>query len=453
MLSASGGKLLAGDPEGSVSGVCLDSRKVPPGSLFIPLPGDRFDGHDFLDAALRSGAAGALASRTPESLIPGKFYILVPDTRAAMGRLAAWHRSRFDLPVFAVTGSVGKTTTKDMLFSVLSSRFRVHRTEGNFNNDVGVPLTLFGLESFHGAAVVEMGMNHPGEIRALSAMVRPGYAVITNIGDAHIEYLGSRENTLRAKCEVFENIDPRGAAVLNADDPLLRSLRGKLPVPALWCGTAEDADVRMLDISSGADCVRCRVESPWIRGPLEIPAPGRHMIYPAAMAVAAAGLLGLTPLEIRAGIEAFRSGSLRMNLMELSGDRTLLVDCYNANPQSMLAAVEILASAPRGEKIAVLGDMGELGELGPKAHYETGLALGHFGIGRLIAVGPLSRRIRDGADDSGVPRTAWYETKKEALEDLATLPGDSAVLLKASHAMHFEEFADFIVSRFSRTVP
>lgn len=448
LQKAVGGELLGGfaDLDRKVSAVTTDSRKVPEGALFVPLAGERADGHDYLEAAMDGGAAGALVSRAPDAFQKGHFYIRVVDTRAALGKLAAYYRSRFDLPVAGVTGSVGKTTTKDMIASVLSERFHVCKTEGNFNNDLGVPLTLLRLSREDEAAVVEMGMNHAGEIRNLARMVRPTLGAITNIGDAHIEFLGSRENILRAKCEMFEFLAPEGAALLNGDDPLLRTLKGRLNRKVVWCGTAEDADVRVSEIESrGTEEISCRVDSPFYSGSLTIPAPGRHMIYSAAMAVAAGGLLGLSGEELRRGVAAFRPTGMRMNVLKLTGRVTVLDDCYNANPQSMAAAVEVLSRSERAHKIAVLGDMGELGELGPQAHYELGRKLGEAGIETAVAVGGLARHIRDGARDAGVPRVLYFETKEEAHPALAELLSDDcAILVKASHSMHFEELVSFL---------
>ena len=219
----------------AVRDVTTDSRRVPQEALFIPLVGERFDGHAYIEKALEAGAAGCLTAKTPEALLPGKFYIQVPDTRLALKALAAWYRGQFRLPVVQVTGSVGKTTTKEMIAAVLTQKYETLRTEGNLNNDIGAPLTLLRLMPEHEAAVIETGMNHFGEIRYLGEMVRPDIAVITNVGDAHIENLGNtRQGILQAKCEIFENLTPEGVAVLNGDDELLNTVT--LPQIILRCG-------------------------------------------------------------------------------------------------------------------------------------------------------------------------------------------------------------------------
>ena len=246
ICAAVGGTLLQ-DSGAPVTGVTTDSRAVQPGQLFIPLVGERFDGHAYISKALDGGAAGCLTAAAPETLLPGKLYIQVADTRLALKALASWYRNKFDLPVVQVTGSAGKTTTKEMIASVLSQRYNTLRTEGNFNNDIGAPLTLLRLMPEHQAAVIETGMNHFGEIRYLGEMVRPDIAVITNVGDAHIENLGNtRQGILRAKCEIFENLTPEGVAVLNGDDELLNTVT--LPQTILRCGVGDGCGVRVTDI-------------------------------------------------------------------------------------------------------------------------------------------------------------------------------------------------------------
>ena len=274
-----------------ITAVCTDSRKIAPGCLFLPWVGERFDGHDFIDAALDAGAAGCLCARVPETLRPGKFYIRVADTRLALRALASAYRDRFDIPFVQITGSVGKTTTKEMISAVLGAQFRVLKTPENFNNDIGTPLTLLGLGPEHQAAVIETGMNHFGEIRYLGEMVRPDIAVISNIGDAHIEYLGSREGILQAKSEIFENLKPEGLAVLNGDDALLNTL--DLPFRTVRCGRSEHCDVRVTDMADhGVAGITCTIVSPRDTYHLTIPAPGEHMAYSAAIAVAVAEELG-----------------------------------------------------------------------------------------------------------------------------------------------------------------
>ena len=432
ICAAVGGTLLQ-DSGAPVTGVTTDSRAVQPGQLFIPLVGERFDGHAYIGKALEGGAAGCLTAREPETLLPGKLYIQVADTRLALKALASWYRNKFDLPVVQVTGSAGKTTTKEMIASVLSQRYNTLRTEGNFNNDIGAPLTLLRLMPEHQAAVIETGMNHFGEIRYLGEMVRPDIAVITNVGDAHIENLGNtRQGILRAKCEIFENLTPEGIAVLNGDDELLNTVT--LPQTILRCGVGDGCGVRVTDIDDrGLEGVACTVTTEGERYRLTTSAPGRYMIYPMAMAAAIGRRLGLTGEEIAAGVAAYTTVGSRMHLIRLPGERLVIDDCYNANPQSMAEGLRMLAASPARHRVAVLGDMGELGQLTAQAHRDMGALTRRLGL-TAVAVGEKMHALTE-TD----PQAQWFATVEEAMPAIRQLftPG-TAVLVKASHAMHFE---------------
>ena len=437
IVSAVGGTWL-NPREGAapVTAVSTDSRRIAPGCLFLPLTGEKFDGHDFLDKALSAGAAGCLCAKLPETLRPGKFYIRVADTRLALRALASAYRDRFDIPFVQITGSVGKTTTKEMISAVLGAQFRVLKTPENFNNDIGTPLTLLGLGPEHQAAVIETGMNHFGEIRYLGEMVRPDIAVISNIGDAHIEYLGSREGILQAKSEIFENLKPEGLAVLNGDDALLNTL--DLPFRTVRCGRSEHCDVRVTDMADhGVAGITCTIVSPRDTYHLTIPAPGEHMAYSAAIAVAVAEELGEDRAAVARGAASYEPTGSRMRVVRLPGDRLVLDDCYNANPQSVTAALEILAKTECGRKVAVLGDVGELGDLTEQAHYNMGALAAMLGIDEIVAIGTKAEKIADGAAQSGGSVT-HFATKEEAVRTLTELLGpDTAMLVKASHNMHF----------------
>jgi len=432
ICAAVGGTLLQ-DSGAPVTGVTTDSRAVQPGQLFIPLVGERFDGHAYIGKALDGGAAGCLTAREPETLLPGKLYIQVTDTRLALKALASWYRNKFDLPVVQVTGSAGKTTTKEMIASVLSQRYNTLRTEGNFNNDIGAPLTLLRLMPEHQAAVIETGMNHFGEIRYLGEMVRPDIAVITNVGDAHIENLGNtRQGILRAKCEIFENLTPEGIAVLNGDDELLNTVT--LPQTILRCGVGDGCGVRVTDIDDrGLEGVACTVAIEGEHYRLTTSAPGRYMIYPMAMAAAIGRRLGLTGEEITAGVAAYTTVGSRMHLIRLPGERLVIDDCYNANPQSMAEGLRMLAASPAQHRVAVLGDMGELGQLTVQAHRDMGALTRRLGL-TAVAVGEKMHALTE-TD----PQAQWFATVEEAMPAIRQLftPG-TAVLVKASHAMHFE---------------
>lgn len=447
IAQAVNGKLLGDfrDEELTVTHVFTDSRKPDPGALFIPLVGERFDGHAFIGAALEGGAAGCFTQRERESYLPGKFYIKVGNTQKALRDLARYYKQKFQIPFVAITGSVGKTTTKDMVAAVLGEKFKVLKTEGNFNNEVGLPLTLLRLNSSHQICVVEMGMNHFGEIEYLSGIVEPDVAVITNIGDSHIENLGSRANILKAKCEIFLHMDPEtGYVILNGDDPMLSELRRGLPFQTVCVGTAEGLEYRATEVvTDGEKSVCCRIATPSETFSVEIPALGNHMLYPALTAAAVAERFGMTGEQIARGVLRFAPTKMRMNILKRGDGITILNDTYNANPQSMRAAVEVLAKSGGSYKIAVLGDMFELGPFAPALHAGVGAYLGKAGIDCLLAVGELSRHIYEAAKESKVPDVFWCRTKEEAAPILKELvrPG-STILVKASRGMAFEELVD-----------
>lgn len=424
-----------------ITSVSTDSRKIEKDSLFIPLSGENFDGHDYIDAALEKGAAGVLCARLPGNLRKDKFYIKVDDTRLALKALARHYREKFKIPFIQITGSVGKTTSKDMIASVLSARFRVLKTPENYNNDIGVPLTLLTLTPEYQVAVIETGMNHFGEIRYLGEMVQPDVAVITNIGDAHIEFLGSREGILKAKSEIFDNLKPSGIAVLNGDDSLLNTL--KPAFPTIRCGLSEHCGVRVTEIvDHGVSGITCTVKTEKDTYELSIPAPGEHMVYSTSMAVAIGERMGLTKEEIVRGVASYEPTGSRMRIVKLPGGRAILDDCYNASPQSVTAALEILAKTECDRKIAVLGDMGELGSLAEQAHYNVGALAAMLGIDQVFAVGEKAAKIAEGTEENG-GSAQYFSTKEEALEQIqSSFTEDTAVLIKASHVMQFGWLVD-----------
>ncbi len=428
-----------GENDPAVTEVCTDSRKLTPGCLFLPWVGERFDGHDFIDAALDAGAAGCLCARAPETLREDKFYIQVPDTRLALKALASAYRDRFSIPVIQITGSVGKTTTKEMIAAVLGAKLQVWKTPENYNNDVGTPLTLLGLTQQHEAAVIETGMNHFGEIEYLTEMVRPDIAVISNIGDAHIEHLGSREGILKAKCEIFSHLKKDGLVILNGDDALLDTVA--VPFRTVRCGKSEHCQARITEIADyGVEGIRCTVATEKGRYPLSIPAPGEHMAYAAAIAAAVGEALGLSREEIARGAASYVPTGSRMRVLRLPGRRMLLDDCYNANPQSVAAALEILARTACDRRVAVLGDMGELGDIRSRAHFNMGALAAMLGVDLVFAVGSgeLAGKIADGVALGG-GSVLYFPTKEEALPELRRQLGQegTVMLVKASHAMKF----------------
>ena len=436
ILKACGGRYL-GDPadlDREVSVVTTDSCKLEAGCLFAALAGERVDGHDYIPAALAGGAACVLAERVPEGAAGS--IILVPSTLAALQDTAAFYRSQFSLPVIGITGSVGKTTAKEMVASVLAQRYDVHKTAGNFNNDLGVPLTLFGLREEHGAAVVEMGVSHFGDMARLARMVRPDYALFTAIGYAHLEYLGSREGVLREKTVVLDYLPETGAAFCNGDDDLLAALACSCAKRTF--GLGPDCAVRaekLRALENGGTA--CEIVAGDRRFPVSIPAYGEHMVY-AALEGAAVGLeLGLSPEEIARGIAAYEPVGHRARVLRTER-LTVIDDCYNANPSSTASAIRSLSRLD-GRKVCILGDMLELGEDSARLHRETGKLAADWGISLVLTCGEQAERISQGA--AGISR--HFASKEELLDALpGTIRAGDCVLVKASRSMKFEEITE-----------
>ena len=443
LLEAVNGTLLGpkAAPETEVLCVDTDSRNIHPGALFIPLVGERFDGHAYIASALENGAVGCLTVREPEQYRDDKFYVQVEDTERALRDLAVWYKAQYKIPVIAATGSVGKTTAKDMIAAVLGTKYNVLKTEGNFNNNVGLPLTVLRLNPQHEMCVLEMGMDRFGEIDYLAGAVKPDVGVITNIGDAHIERLGSRENIFKAKCELLPHVKKNGLLVLNGDDELLSTLKDSAPVPVRFCGKDEGLEYHAcLTGGDGFSHINCRLTTPRMEGEVRIPALGEHMIYPTLLAVAVAEHFGLTREEIEQGLTQFVPTRMRMNILNRAEGITILDDTYNANPQSMRAAISVLADSRGDQKAAVLGDMLELGPYAPALHTGVGEYLGKVGIHSVVAVGEMARYIAEGARNSGVPHV-WHCADRAAAAELlpAVVKPDSTILVKASRGMRLEE--------------
>jgi len=429
-----GGELVRGSAQAVVTRVSTDSREDLAGALFVPLAGERFDAHAFIPQALAQGAVAALTVRSGAPADAGAL-IAVDDPLAALQRLAARYRESMPaLVAVGVTGSNGKTSTKDFLAGVLARKFKVHATKGNLNNHIGVPLTLLGLEPDHTAGIFEMGMNHFGEIAPLAAMVRPEVAVVTNIGTAHIEFLGSREGIAQEKGALVEAVGAHGVVVLNADDDM---------TPAL----AARASARVVTAGISAGEVRAgRVEGPsfdlLIPGAapvrVRLPVPGRHMINNALLAAAVGWRLGLEPGEIRAGLEASRLHGGRLQFRE-AGGLHFLDDSYNANPDSMKAALRTLREQPvAGRRIAVLGRMGELGPHAEAGHRAVGLAAATEGVDFLLTIGEGEAKLmHESFGDAG--RSRWCANHEEAVSWLRSeAAAEDLVLLKGSRSAAME---------------
>ena len=447
IAEATGGSCKA-STETIITGISTDSRKIGAGDLFIPLIGDNFDGHDYIAAAFEKGAAAAL-SQKPVRDFPGGTVISVENTLKALQALAALYRSRFEIPFTGITGSVGKTSTKEMVACALGTRYNVLKNEGNLNNEIGVPLTVFRLEESHEAAVVEMGMSGFGEISALTAIVKPRVGIITNIGISHIEKLGSRQNILKAKLEILEGLQPGGLLILNGDDSLLSGVKDLLKVRTVSYGLNEGVDYQAVNVHSrginGIDFDICIKSGEYA---VHVPAPGIHNVYNALAAIAAGLELSVPMQDIIDGIAQFRTGRMRMDIISANG-LTVINDAYNASPQSVKAALDVLGELECDRRFAVLGDMLELGEWSEQAHTQTGIDAASCRLDYIVTVGPNAANIAKGSVGAGFPSdcAVSFSTNAEASEFLdGVLQSGDAVLVKGSRGMKMEEIVQKLIA-------
>lgn len=443
-----------------IKGAVTDSRQVEEGFLFIPIKGERADGHDFIPSVFEKGALAVLSEKPLEHCAGP--YILVESGLMALKQIAAYYRSTLDIPIVGITGSVGKTSTKEMIASVLSVKYKVWKTVGNLNNEIGLPLTILGIRKEHEAAVVEMGISEFGEMHRLAQIAVPDLCVITNIGTCHLENLGDRDGVLKAKTEVFCHLKKDAAVFLNGDDDKLATVAQAGGQRPIFYGMGQKAcrscrentgkrpeepkspggqpEIYMDQVENlGLGGSRARLHTPNGTAEVEIPIPGAHNLYN-AMAAAGVGLkLGLTLSEIKEGIAKAQTIAGRSHLIE-AGGMVIIDDCYNANPMSMKASLDVLKSG-RGRTVAVLGDMGELGEQEMQLHYEVGAYAAKAGIDVLFCVGELSREMERGAVETGGIKQVFYDKERDAmLKKLLAfaVPGDT-ILVKASHFMDFPE--------------
>ncbi len=446
----------AGVPQAMVSGVSTDSRMTRSGDLFVALRGERFDGHRFVADAFASGAVAVVVDRAwseayGDALPAGATALTVDDTLVALQELASWYRTRFDIPVVAVTGSTGKTTTKEMVAAALGQDLAVWKTTGNYNNHVGVPLTLFGIESTHDVAVIEMGMSHPGEIARLTELARPRVGIVTNVAAAHLESMRNLDGVAAAKAELVAALPPEGTAVLNADDPRVLAMAAGGPASVVLYGLSDDSDVAADDIEHTGASVRFTLRRTALvdeHVKVEIWIPGRHNVHNALAAIAAAVVLGVPASSAVAGLREFRAGSMRMEIVQ-AGSVTVLNDAYNANPASMTAALETLVEmAGARPTAAALGDMLEMGEGSGDAHRAVGVRAAELGIGRLFLYGSEIRALAKGAIDAGMSpeRVRIHEDKGTLARDLlGSLECDAVLLVKGSRGMRMEEVVESLV--------
>ncbi len=423
------------------AGITLDSRKVEKDFVFAATVGERVDGHTFMDACYEKGALCCISERKPAD--HSRSCILVDSTFQALKDIAEAYRATLTIPVVGITGSVGKTSTKEMIASVLSVKYNTLKTAGNFNNEVGLPLTVFNIRQEHEAAVLEMGISDFGEMHRLSKIARPDICVITNIGLCHLEFLGDRDGVLRAKTEIFDFAAENAKVIVNGDDDKLATLKDREDLTPIFFGLNTSNDVYAKNIENlGLDGLRCDIVMPSAVMNVRIPIPGMHMVYNALAGACVGMVSGLTPEEIKCGIESLQPISGRNHIIHTS-HYTVMDDCYNANPVSMKASLDVLDTA-LGRKVAILGDMGELGINEKELHYGVGVHAAKKTIDLLLCVGTLSKEIVRGAKETDAGQTAYlFATREELFEQLPGLlqDGDS-ILVKASHFMQFEKIIE-----------
>jgi UDP-N-acetylmuramoyl-tripeptide--D-alanyl-D-alanine ligase len=449
IVRATQGALVAGDLGIPVTGVSIDSRSLGVGEAFFAIVGHRLDGHAFLAEAAARGAACLIVHTLPDEVPANVPLVLVEETTRALGALAAWHRGRFAIPVVAVTGSNGKTTTKELTAGVLATRWEVLRPERSFNNQWGLPLTLLGLEPAHEVAVIELGMNAPGEIAALARIAQPTVGVVTTIASAHVEFLGSIEGVQKAKGELVEAIPPDGVVILNADDPLVLGLARQARGRVATFGSSADADVRVADVVPTAAGLTFSLTAGGATVPVRLPLPGRHNAGNAAAAVAVGQVLGVSLAEAALALAEATPVKGRLVWREAGGIR-ILDDTYNANPPSLHAALDVLRQAAdaagRGRTWVIFGDMLELGTLAEAAHTDAGAWIAAVPVAGLLTVGRRARTAGVAARAAGCRDVLACDTPEEAASRLAPrlLAGDR-VLVKGSRGMRMERAVEILL--------
>ena len=421
--------------DAEITEISTDTRNLPEGCLFLALRGKRFDGHNFVKQAIEAGAVAAVTDTQMEHLP----CLVVNDTGKALLDIANLYRNKFNIPIVAVTGSVGKTTTKELIACVLSERFSTLKTEANLNNEIGMPKTILNLTARHEAAVLEMGMNHFGEIANMSRSAQPTIAVITNIGFSHVENLGSQEGILKAKLEILEGMNPDAPLITNADDKLLCELKSELNRPVYTFSTqGNPADVSAEDIHEENGVTTFTICYQEQKSLAVLPAVGEHNVKNALAAYLVGKLTGMEEQEILCGIAAYQPTGMRQNIMEKNG-QTVIADCYNASPDSMQAGLNVLSNyLTDGRKIAVLGDMFELGEMSEELHSRVGKMVKHSTVDILFCYGTASRKIAESAgEDIAKFCTDNQEVLIQKLRE--TVQEGDVILFKASHGMHLED--------------
>ena len=437
--AACGGQLVSGK-DIIITSIVTDSRKAAAGCLFAAIKGERTDGHNFIKTAAQQGAAAVLCEKAPENTdIP---YILTSSTLKALQDIAAYILKKAEIPVVGIGGSVGKTSTKEAVAAVLSQKYSVLKTEANFNNDLGLPLTVFNLEESNNAAVLEMGISDFGEMHLLASIARPDICILTNIGDCHLENLGDRAGVFKAKTEMFDFLEPSGHIILNGDDEYLSQVKNVNCVKPIFFGLEKTNDFWADNIkAAGIYGISCDIHAPEAKFSALIPKPGLHMVYNALAAAAVGSVMGLSPEEIKRGIEQQENVGGRFNIIEKNGI-TIIDDCYNANPMSMKASLESLSRAD-SRRVAVLGDMGELGKNEKELHGQVGEFAAGLPLDAVICIGSLSRYIAEKAAENPAIQVVCFDDKESFLKDKGSyIKSGDTVLVKASHFMDFKKIVN-----------
>lgn len=431
--------------DAQINSIYIDSRKVEKGSLFVAIKGDNFDGHDFIDMAIKNGANAVLSSKDIECEVP---LIKVEDTSKAFLNLAGYYRSKFDIPIISLTGSVGKTTTKEMIYEVMLSEFKTMKTQGNLNNEIGLPKTIFNLDRSIEVAVIEMGMNHAGEIERLSKAARPTIGVITNVGVSHIENLGTRENILKAKLEMLKGMKFGSTLVVNGDNDLLSNVQINAYRIIKFGIENEDCLVRATDIQQ-LDCeTRFNVLYNNEKYPVVLPTMGFHNVYNALAAITVGIQFEIEIEDSAKALENYVPEGMRQRVKKVNS-MTFVEDCYNASPDSVKASLRTLKDMAKGRKIAVLGDMLELGSISRKAHEHSGIEASKNGVDVLLTYGDMSKFTHEIGKENGIQYCESFDDKTKLIDTLkAILKPEDTVLFKASRGMALEDVINALYKSF-----
>ncbi len=440
--SAIGGELVNAAAKAEITNVVIDSRKAGKGSLFVAIKGERSDGHDYINDVFAKGASCVLCDHVPEG-VTGPC-IVVKDTVKGLQEIAKQYRSERKARVIGITGSVGKTSTKEMVAGTLSAKFKVLKTEGNYNNEIGLPLTVLNIEEETEIAVLEMGISDFGEMRVLSRIARPDICVITNIGQAHLEFLKSRDGILKAKSEIFEFMNPNGSIYLNGDDDKLSTLRNVNGITPVFYGFNSSNDAYPTDVcplSLEGSTMTLHYKDMELKARITI--PGSHMVMNAVVAAAIAYDLHMTSEEIAEGLFTAKTISGRCNIIKTPKGGYIIDDCYNASPNSMKAAIDTLTLSSE-RKVAILGDMFELGEDSDRMHAEVGRYAVKSHIDKLICVGANCKYMYEAASDADTTvKTVYYPSLDELLLKLSEeTDGSESILVKSSNGMGFSKLVE-----------